>query len=57
MGGIFASIWELGRAVAKIFTRLFLAPLKMVEMLEKNWMIADLPNPGSCAIKKTEKVF
>ena len=55
MGGIFASIWELGRAVARFYKALSSAS-EMVEIFEKKLDVADLPNPESCAIK-TEKLF
>jgi len=56
MGGIFASIWELGRAVARFYKALSSAS-EMVEIFEKKLDVADLPNPESCAIKNGEIVF
>lgn len=56
LGGIFASIWELGRAVARFYKALSSAS-EMAEIFEKKPDIEDLPNPEACAIKSGEVSF
>ena len=56
LAGIFASVWELGRAVAQFYKALSNAA-EMVEIFEKTPDILDIPNPETCAIKNGEIIF
>ena len=56
LGGIFASIWDLGRAIARFYDALANAS-EMVEIFEKTPDIIDVPSPETCAIKNGEIVF
>ena len=56
LGGIFASIWHLGRAIATFYKALSSAS-EMIEIFEKTPDIVDVPSPETFAIKNGEIVF
>lgn len=56
LGGIFASIWELGRSVVRFYKAVSNAS-EMTEIFEKIPDISDVPDSEICAIKNGEIVF